>query len=36
MNFDGSLLGNGILVVRFLMLISAIVHLLDGISHPPS
>jgi hypothetical protein len=32
MNFDGSLLGNGTLVVGFLMLVSAIVHLLGAIS----
>ncbi len=32
MNVDGSLLGNHTLVVRFLMLVSAIVHLLGAIS----
>jgi hypothetical protein len=32
MNFDGSLLGNGILVVRFVMLISHIVQLPHAIS----
>ncbi len=32
MNFDGNLLGNGILVVSFLMLVSVIVHLLGVIS----
>jgi hypothetical protein len=30
MNLDGSLFGNGILIIRFLMLVSAIVHLLIG------